>query len=181
MYRTLLLAGHPQSPYKPLDPVGESLRLDQQLEVLLSTALDVGVVLSGEDGDKILRQSRWIQYCELIYDTHNTEANFMTNLHAGLYTVRGEAIALPLQEKPVSFSDIQQLVHLFVKNKESLRGAHLCRLKSTMTHSFLAMVTRRGRQMIKDSEALNCFSDPRLIYKFLEEHRLAETNQETLL
>lgn len=87
--RVLLLAGYQSSlPSDALLPDEKGrFKLDGHIDQLLAMGIpldDITVVLGGADSEDILRRSRRIESCELIYDTNGSEVSLTTNLRAGL-------------------------------------------------------------------------------------------------
>lgn len=74
------------------------LWIDHQIELLQRYGFEVTVVVGGPESEAILRGSRLLEQCELVYDTNDEHRTILTNLRAGLHTVIRHCFVLPIQK-----------------------------------------------------------------------------------
>lgn len=165
--KTLLLTGYESSSTKALENEGDRLRVDAQIARLEAMKFEVVVVMGGDSAESLLRLSKSIERCEIVFDTHGTETNLITNLQAGLFSTEEAVFALPSN---VDIPDQVSFHHMI--NSYYRAGLR------TETHGFWfndypLLVTRSGNEFFRKASDLKDFAHPALKLVTVEDANLA--------
>ena len=165
--KVILLAGHTTATTKALEVKNGVLRIDTQVDRLEAMKYEVIIVAAGDAAENLLRLSRTIERCELVFDTHGEEASLLTNLRAGLFATEEAVFVLPANVDIPDQICFQAMINAYFK--AGLR---------TENHGFWfndypLLVTRNGNAFFRKASDLKDFSNPGLQLTVLEDANLA--------
>lgn len=166
----LILAGYRQDLHSVLlkRPTSNSpLFLDQQIKATQALGLNPIVVLSGNHADEVLRQSKALRSCELIFDTNDHEAGLMTNLKAGVQVISNTGFILPVEVPCPEKAAWVALKQAYQRTGFSTQKAvvQLTDSQGAPWHwGFPLYLTRLGRHLLLNESDLHSLVDPRLTY-----------------
>ncbi len=179
----LLLAGYRSIFPVPLglekDVLGTHL-LDNQIARLKAIGLSPIVVLAGENADLVIRSSRQLEDCELVYDTNGHEANILSNIRSGLRATEEACFVLPV-EIPMPAESHWRHLKAELIHEGFLTKIHIFQVgaKGAPWHfGFPILISAVGRRALLGLENPTGLSDRRLAYHFsrlalaLESHSL---------
>ncbi|MCB0361741.1 MAG: hypothetical protein KDD35_03425 [Bdellovibrionales bacterium] len=169
--KLLLLAGDGNAndgqPTQALRPcsTGE-IQLDRSIRNVKQLGFCIYVVLNQGNGEDVLRSSKELPSCELIFDP-NDNSEFFSLLKAGCFALEERffvwALNLALPD-PETFS---RLDHHFC-TKAHASPYHLIRpyspSKGNMIPGFPLLITRDGIKLFRSERIFTSFEDPRLQY-----------------
>ncbi len=138
--------------------------LDEQIIKLKSLGLTPTVVLSGPFADEVLRNSKPLRDCELVYDT-NDQPTLMTNLKSGIHVTTHTCFALPLEIPCPPKEHWVALKLAFQRAGFTIKSSflQLTDAQGAPCHwGFPLFVTRLGRHLLLNEENLTSLTDPRL-------------------
>jgi hypothetical protein len=169
--KVLLLCGYRNTPFR-------SDRLDDRISELKAFGLEPVVVISGARSDELLRSSRFLPDCELVYDT-NENVSIFTNVKAGLQAVDQACFV-----HPVDMVAPPRSLWIGLKRAWQKQGHmgpfHLFQSVDklgTLCHSgFPLLISGSGRNLLLRTEDITGLTDPRLKFHH-EAEPLAPTDQ----
>lgn len=138
--------------------------IDYQIERLRACCNEIVVVLAGTESEEILRHSRLLQNCEMIFDSHNGESSLLSNLRAGLEHSPEWVVALPVElpcPEPEVFLKLQTayIQAGLTCDWDMLTNAHPGRMDLRF---FPLLITRSGNHVFRKTPDLADLEDPRL-------------------
>lgn len=163
--KAVILAGDfnglDKTPTRALEPYQGTTIIDHQIEALQNLSLEVVVVLNYGDCEDILRCSRKLAECELIFDP-NEDSDFFSQLSAGAHSTEERFFALPLHI-PAPGSEVwARMEHHFYK-KAFDTACHLfqpfCPQKGEMLAGFPLLVTRHGVELFRSRRKFSSLED----------------------
>lgn len=166
----LLLCG-----YRPRQTIGLETDsdgftfLDFQIHRLQAMGLSPTVVLAGAKADEYLYRSRFLESCELVYDTNGRDANLFTNLRSGLHAVSKACFALPIEIlAPPDIIWKQLKIELLRKGfATDFHAFQVANAEGAPWHyGFPLLVSDFGRKAIRNMKTLKSLTDRRLRYHF---------------
>ena len=131
----------------------DTKNLSQLCDQFLQRKFEVGVVLSGQESDKILRDHGKLAECDLVYDI-TVDHNWISNFQSGLYLANNPCILVPATW---SFDNIA--VNELLQYSQTTLSLHLIKPSRS---EWPAMVTRPGLKHIRQLEDINSLSDVRI-------------------
>jgi hypothetical protein len=168
--KVLLLCG-----YRPKSKIGLQKNaagqtlLDVRIEQLQAMKMNPVVVLSGGQADELLRESRLLSTCELVFDVHDNEATLFTNLKSGLKITDDAVFMIPLEIDPPAETDWKHLKTQLLREGflTSFHAFQLADEKGTPTHhGFPLLISAVGNKVIQDLKEPKGLTDSRLRYHF---------------
>lgn len=166
----LLLCG-----YRPNEPIGLEqdsdgfIFLDYQIHRLQNIGLSPIVVVSGAYAEPLIRQSKFLESCELVFDTNDKEANLFTNVRAGLKTCEQACFVFPA-EVPVPPEIIWKQLKIDLLRKGFSTDIHAFQVatpKGAPWHyGFPVLLSNFGRKSFLNIKNLGGLTDRRLRYHF---------------
>lgn len=165
---TLLLAGYRTSStleaHFSLRTYNSQNLLDFQIQSLRQFCNEIVVVLAGGASEQVLRASKLIHECELVYDTEENDANLISNLRAGLHHTENWVFTLPVDypcPKPEKF---QRLLGAYTRDGWGSQSFLWTagEVNSPSPSFFPLLVTRNGNAFIRKTKDLFSFEDQRL-------------------
>lgn len=164
----LLLAGDGNNldyfPTQALRPMNNRPLIDVQISSLKQLGLNVHVVLNQGQCESILRESKELSGCELIFDP-NEDSQFFSLLSSGCHSVNERCLIMPLHAKvPPSevFSRLEH--HFYLKAFDS--HCHILRpfvpLGGQMEPIFPLMATRVGVELFRSKRNFTELTDSQI-------------------
>lgn len=155
-----LLAGNFENPKNllyALEKVNNQIFIDYQLEKLLALNYEVDVVLGYRYSEEILKSSKSIRKCNIIFDPNENEGRPLSNLFAGLFALYGEGFFLPIQYQSPDLSDWQRIIQrLFQVTNE---GFHIlrpyCPIQGSMKAGYPLGVSRPAREIFMKNRKID--------------------------
>jgi hypothetical protein len=167
----LLLSGYRPHPIGLKKLSSGELLLDHQICSLKEMGLTPVVILSGNHADDVLRTSRELESCELVFDANDDQSTLYTNLRAGLHITKDACFALPVEVPTPEQVHWRQLKAELV-NLGLLTSHHVIHhppAEGAVWHyGFPLLVTALGNKIIQQLENGTGLADERILY-----HRLA--------
>jgi hypothetical protein len=127
--------------------------LSQICDFFLVRKFEVGVVLSGQGADHLLRNHTKLAECDLVYDI-SVPYNLMSNFQSGLYLANNPCIVVPADWQPQR-QGIEDLIRL----SQTQLDLHM--IKSNNDH-WPVLITRKGLKHVRALDDLLTLSDPRI-------------------
>lgn len=169
--KAFLLAGYreSQNPAFPfaLRPYEGQTLLDWQIQQLKRSRFEVCVILAREESEVIIRTSRLVHDCELIFDTSDKDANLVSNARAGMAITTDQAIILPVDQICPPPESLSLLVKASARAglRTSTHFFTLADLNNLPDPAlFPLLITRCGNDFLKKTTDLNNFGDTRFVY-----------------
>lgn len=147
------------------------IQMDLQISKLQQLGLTPIVVLAGLEADDVLRKSKKLSECELIYDTHGNESSIAACVKAGLQGVEHTCFVLPVEVPCPSKDSWVALRKAFLSTGFSTKIA-MVQLTDTQGapwhYGFPLFITRLGRHLMLNDEEIHSLTDPKLSYHQLD-------------
>lgn len=166
--KVALLAGDrnglDQIPTRALEVYEGELLLDRQIRDLQSLGLEIVTILNFGDCESILRASRLLAECELIFDPNDT-SDFFSQLSAAALGCDERFFVLPLHTPAPSKPTWLRLEHHFYKKageSESHVFQPFCPRKGDLLGGFPLLITRAGIKIFRSGRNFTALSDTRL-------------------
>lgn len=170
----LLLSGYrPQPLGLDTHPDGE-LWIDHQIRCLKEMKLTPVVVLAGSHADEILRKSRCLETCELVFDANDNNSNLYSNLRAGLHATKDACFVLPV-EVPAPPEGQWKLLKAELVREGILTAHHVIHgeCAAWQQTGFPLLITPVGNRVILDLKNGTGLTDERIRYHRLPTVELA--------
>lgn len=162
--KTILLAGYKSSYDSEFCDL-----LNRQLEGAFRLSPEPIVVLAGESADQILRHCRRLERCELVFDTHGSDASVWTNLKAALEVTEGLALIQLIDTPWPEASAIQAIRNELLREGRS--HSHLIQALTSqgdlVAEGFPLGLTLSGLQFLKRVKNLQSLVDESISYKWI--------------
>lgn len=173
----LLLAGYRNQPIGIETLENGECWIDHQIRSLQQIGLTPIVVLSGAHADDVLRVSRRLESCELVFDANDKESNLFSNLRSGLHATEDACFVMPL-EVSIPPETVWKKLKLELLQHGLLTRHHILQLAldegAAWQHSgFPLLVTAVGGRVILDLENATGLTDERIRYHRLSTVELA--------
>lgn len=172
----LLLNGYRNQPMGLSQSEDGEVWIDYQIRCLKTLGLTPTVVLAGDHADQILRVSRQLETCELVFDTNGPEANLFSNLRAGLHVTEDACFVLPLEIPAPPEAAWKQLKYELITHG-LLTSHHIFQLPmnegAPWQYGFPLLVTAVGSKTILNLKDATGLTDHRIGYRRSEPKRLA--------
>jgi len=164
----LLLGGYRNQPLGLGQSKDGEVWIDYQIQSLKALGLSPIVVLAGAHADDVLRASRHLESCELVFDTNGREANLFSNLRAGLHVTKEACFVLPLEIPAPPESAWKQLKLELVQHGLST-SHHVFQLPMSegapWQYGFPLLVTAAGSKTILNLKNATGLTDERIGYR----------------
>lgn len=173
----LLLGGYRNQPMGlQRNKEDGELWIDFQIRTLKEIGLSPIVILAGAHADNVLRVSRQLETCELVFDTNGTEANLFSNLRAGLHVTSDACFVLPVEIPAPPETAWKQLKAELVQHG-LLTSHHVFQLPmaegAPWQYGFPLLVTAVGGKMILNLKDATGLTDERIGYRLSSVRTLA--------
>lgn len=174
----LLLAGYRPRQHEPIGLETDVLGvcwIDAQIIRLRALGLSPIVVLAGHHADAVIRHSRQLEDCELVYDTNGAGANLLSNLRSGLHATSEACFALPVEIAAPAESHWRQLKSELTREGFAT-GVHIFQIGAEGApwhYGFPVLISARGKKTLLKLENIAGLVDPRLVYRFSRPAALA--------
>lgn len=159
------LNGVDQGPTRALEAHDGQRLIDIQIDHLKKLGLEVMAILNYGDCEDILRSSKYLSECELIFDP-NEDSNFFSQLSAACYGTEERFFLLPLHSRvPTKPTWLRMEHHFYKKAHES--ACHLfrpfCPQKGDLIPGFPLLITRKGLNLFREQRNFTSMDDERII------------------
>lgn len=172
--KTILLCG-----YRKTEANEESLGLttdangtpliDRKVGRLKELGHEVICVLAGNSADQLLRRSRLLESCELIFDTNDEQASLASNVRAATFGIEDEASFIHPIEVPLPSPEIWSLLmHELAKVGYSTQASFLQALGAPCQFGFPLLLTRNGAKLFRSTPGVTRLIHPQLKYLHIE-------------
>ncbi|MCH2534463.1 MAG: hypothetical protein MK008_08490 [Bdellovibrionales bacterium] len=164
--KTLLLTHAKENAiYQSLTKLPDgSIFIDQQIRTLRQLGFEPYVILDETNAEEILRQSKELEDCEIIYDTVE-KPNVCTNLQAGLFAVQRFCFALPITTPAPPKGVWNQLSRVFFHHGDRIDRDIIQTFYSafgSILPGYPLLITPRGCRRIKSFDIFNSLNDKRI-------------------
>ncbi len=144
-----------------LEKVNDEYFIDYQLQNILKLRCEVDVVLGYQYSEEIMRSSRFLKQCNIVFDPNEKEGSRLSNLFAGLYSLYGEGFFLPIQYHSPSVEDWKKMINRLVP--VSNFGYQLlrpyCPVNGEMKPGYPIGVTRDAKKMLMKNRKANSLEE----------------------
>jgi hypothetical protein len=123
-------------------------RLDQHIIHLQNLNYEVLVVLGNCHSEGILRQSRCLEDCELIFDTHSEETTFLTNIHAAAFATEDAFLVCNAHDPLAPADQLQALIDSWY------RAGFRTAIQGFGSSPGPLLITRSGNQSLRGMASL---------------------------
>lgn len=172
--KTILLCGYrPQSETgialgTETNPEGVTL-LDRRIDTLKQMGMEIICVLAGSEAELQLRKCKRLVDTDLVFDTHDAEANLATNLRSGLKaTNKSPCFVLPV-DIPVPPADVWRALMEESRRIGTFSDAAVIQAvdaQGAPCHfGFPLFMTRHAYKVLLDIQNFTKLQDPRLKYQ----------------
>ena len=145
---------------------GESF-IDRQIRKVQGLGYPVEVVLSTHLADEILRKSKRIQNCEIIFDADIENCNFLSSLRAGLLATSRECFVLPI-EIPCPGPKVWQSLRRHFYRQEKLDLVQVAYPKSgQLVETFPALISNNVKSSFDSQNTSKSMDDLQLNRSFI--------------
>jgi hypothetical protein len=136
--------------------------LDQHITHLENLNYEVLVVLGDRHSEQILRHSRRLEHCELVFDTHGDHNTLLTNIRAAAFATEDAFLVCNALDPLAPAGELQELINAFY------RAGFRTPVQGFWIGSLPLLITRSGNLWLRDHSDLGTLVDSGL--------QLAETS-----
>jgi hypothetical protein len=131
----------------------DTKNLSQLCDQFLQRKFEVGVVLSGQESDLVLRDHGKLAECDLVYDT-TVEHNWISNFQSGLYLASNPCILVP-----ADWNFDNAAINELLQYSQTTLKLHLIKPSQS---EWPVMITRMGLKHVRALDDLNSLTDVRI-------------------
>ncbi|MCB0363777.1 MAG: hypothetical protein H6624_18605 [Bdellovibrionaceae bacterium] len=156
--------GADQGSTRALEDLGGQRLIDVQIAGLQKLGLEVMAILNYGDCEDILRSSKLLSECELIFDP-NEDSGFFSQLSAACYGSEERFFALPLHTPvPAKPTWLRMEHHFYKKAHESSCALFqpFCPQRGELIAGFPLLITRKGLKLFRDERNFTSLTDERI-------------------
>jgi hypothetical protein len=163
MNKIILLAGE-SNLSTALTEVNGMPFIDWQIQNLLSLNFEIYVVVDTKSSDLIIRNSKKLDECELVYDA-NYNSSFMTNFRSALYVTYNMSFILPLTEFNYPKEVYKKLMNNYLKFGSNT-NFHMFQTHSIKNGIFKPifpiLITAKGNHYLRHNKSIDNLNENQL-------------------